>query len=126
MIFKSIQGVFTSFEQLITTLSNLPRKQLTLLVAVDGCGGSGKSTFAKELAKLSTDITIIHMDDFYIPSNQRIIGAEIDKPVGVNFDWQRLKKQVLVPLSNNQNFKYQIYDWPSDMLVNGERYILAK
>lgn len=46
MTFKSIRGAFISFEQLLITLENLERKQSTLLVAVDGCGGSGKSTMA--------------------------------------------------------------------------------
>ena len=116
MIFKSISGVFKSFEQLLTTLNNLPSKQSTCLVAVDGCGGSGKSTFAKELAKLSADIAIIHMDDFYKPSTQRDKGTVIQKHVGADVDWQRLKKEVLVPLTNNENSKYQMYDWSSDML----------
>jgi uridine kinase len=116
MIFKSIRGGFKSFEQLLMTLENLPRKQSTLLVGVDGCGGSGKSTFTKQLAELSPDITIIHMDDFYIPSAKRINGTAIEKPIGADIDWQRFKVQVLDPLANNENSKYQIYDWASDML----------
>ena len=68
MNFKYIRGTFESFEQLLITMENLQRKQSTLLIGVDGCGGSGKSTFAKEIAKLSSKITIIHMDDFYLSS----------------------------------------------------------
>jgi uridine kinase len=116
MIFKSIRGEFKSFEQLLMALENLPRKQSTLLVGVDGCGGSGKSTFTKQLAELSSDITIIHMDDFYISSAKRIKGTAIEKPIGADVDWRRFKEQVLDPLANNENSKYQMYDWASDML----------
>lgn len=118
MIYKSIRGDFKSFEQLLIILENLSRKQSTLLVGIDGCGGSGKSTFAKELEKLSSEITIIHMDDFYLPSTQRKKGNSVEKPVGADFDWQRLKRQVLEPLVNNKESKYQLYDWPSDKLGN--------
>lgn len=38
MIFTSIRGEFESFEQLLFTLKNQPKKQKTLLVRVDGCG----------------------------------------------------------------------------------------
>ena len=117
MTFKSIRGVFKSYEQLLITLENLERKHSTLLVAVDGCGGSGKSTMAIALAKLSSDVTVIHMDDFYLPSNQRTSGTAIENPVGDDFDWLRLKAQVLEQLANNKKSKYQIYNWPSDILV---------
>lgn len=101
---------------MLITLENLPKKQLTVLVGIDGCGGSGKSTFAKELAKLSLQISIIHMDDFYLPSNKRIIGTLKEKPVGADFDWQRLKKQASEPLANNKIAEYQKYDWSLDIM----------
>lgn len=85
MNFKSIRGTFESFEQLLITMENLQRKQSTLLVGIDGCGGSGKSTFAKEIAKLSPQITIVHMDDFYLPSYLRINGTSEEKPIGADF-----------------------------------------
>ncbi|MFD3447081.1 uridine kinase [Microbacteriaceae bacterium 4G12] len=121
MNFKSIRGTFRSFEQLLHTMESLQRKQSTLLVGVDGCGGSGKSTFAKEIAKLSPKITIVHMDDFYLPSCSRIDGTSEEKPIGADFGWKRLRKQVLIPLANNQEGNYQRYDWCSDSLSEWHR-----
>ena len=121
MNFKYISGIFESFEQLLITMENLQRKQSTLLIGVDGCGGSGKSTFAKEITKLSSKITIIHMDDFYLSSNSRIKGTAQEMPIGADFDWQRLRKQVLVPLSNNEEGNYQRHDWCSDSLSEWHR-----
>lgn len=121
MDFQSIKGTFKSFEQLLNALENSQRKQSTLLVGVDGCGGSGKSTFAKEIEKSSPNITIVHMDDFYLPSCSRINGTPEEKPIGADFDWQRLREQVLVPLANNQDGNYQRYDWCSDSLSEWHR-----
>ena len=121
MNLKCIRGTFESFEQLLITMENLQRKQSTLLIGVDGCGGSGKSTFAKEIAKLSSKITTIHMDDFYLSSNLRIKGTSEEKPIGADFDWQRLRRQVLVPLANNEEGNYQRYDWCSDSLSEWHR-----
>lgn len=50
--FKSIGGNFISFEDLFKSLKDLTRKQATLLIGIDGCGGSGKSAIAHELAKI--------------------------------------------------------------------------
>jgi uridine kinase len=121
MNFKSIRGTFKSFEQLLITIENLQRKQSTLLIGVDGCGGSGKSTFAKEIAELSNEITIIHVDDFYLPSNSRTNDTPAEKPIGADLDWKRLRKQVLEPLANNKEGKYQRYDWDSDSLSEWHR-----
>lgn len=38
------------------------------VVAVDGRGGSGKSTFARQLKEEWGDAVIVAMDDFYRPS----------------------------------------------------------
>lgn len=91
----------------------------TVLIGIDGCGGSGKSTLAKKLLgqlREIREVTIVHMDDFYLPSNQRR-DSRTDGEIGVNFDWKRLEKQVLLPLSSGAESKYQIYDWDSDTLM---------
>lgn len=125
MKFRSNRGTFKSFEQLLNTLESLQKKKSTLIVGVDGCGGAGKSTFAEEVAKLSAKITMIHMDDFYLPSYSRINGTPEEKPIGVDFDWQRLRQQVLVPLANNQEGNYQRYDWCSDSLNEWHRVCIG-
>ncbi|WP_409273672.1 uridine kinase [Neobacillus sp. SCS-31] len=106
-----------TFEQLVRAIDTLPRKQKTLIIGVDGCGGSGKSTLARKLKEARKDATIVHMDDFYFPSSQIIKGLPQDKPVGADFDWQRVLNQVLLPLSKDQEGNYQRYDWNSDQLA---------
>ncbi len=91
------------------------------LVGIDGLGGSGKSTLAErirqhlETAQLT--VTIVHNDDFYLPSAIRSKLSPQLKPIGADFDWIRLRDQVLVPLRSNQIADYVRYDWPSDRLA---------
>lgn len=102
-------------EDLLVKLRNIPRSGRTLLVGIDGCGGSGKSTLAKQLEALGEDVTVVHMDDFYLSSVQR---ATVDPAeIGGSFDWRRVRQQVLVPLSQDVPGWYQRYDWESDRLA---------
>ncbi|MCK4470579.1 MAG: uridine kinase, partial [Anaerolineae bacterium] len=107
---------------IVTTM--LPRpipEHLTLLMGIDGPGGVGKSTFAAALARRlqqeRISVTIVRMDDFFLPSTQRPAGCGTDKPLGGDFDWQRLRDQVLIPLVHHQPASYQRYDWPTDRLA---------
>lgn len=76
----------------------------TAVIAIDGCGGAGKSTFAASLSGLLNDCPIIHTDDF----------ASWEIP----FDWYpRMLEQVMVPLSENLAARFQRFDWPTSQLV---------
>jgi uridine kinase len=73
-------------------------------VAVDGPGGSGKSTFAATLSAWADGAPVIHTDDF----------ASVDNPINW---WPRLLKQVIEPLANGRSARYQRYDWPTESLA---------
>lgn len=103
MQFPAIRGPYPSLQSFIDQLDRIPRRQQTLLIGIDGCGGSGKSTAARLLAGARPDITIIHMDDFYLTDR---------------FDWERLREQVLAPLTRNESAAYQMYDWPTGRITD--------
>ena len=106
----------------LSDLAGLIKEQLAsraVIVAVDGCSGSGKSHFAKVLAENLTDagpVQTVRIDDFYKPSIQRLPQRECDALIGSDFDWQRLRREVLVPLSRGDNAIYQRYSWDKDCL----------
>lgn len=76
----------------------------TRLVAVDGPGGSGKSTFARKLAAALGNAHVIHTDDFASWDNQ--------------FEWwPRLIAQVIAPLRRSTTGRYQRYDWEAHALA---------
>ena len=99
------------------------------LIGIDGPGGSGKSTLAGELADVlagpegAVTATVVHGDDFYREMGQderlRLTPAEgYDR----YFDWQRLRDEVLAPLTSGQDAQYRRYDWPSHRIAPGERH----
>jgi uridine kinase len=83
--------------------SRPPRLGAARLVAVDGPGGAGKSTFAGCLAALC-GAQLLHTDDFASWDNQ--------------FDWwSRLDEQVLRPIAYGRVGQYQRYDWGQQKLA---------
>ncbi len=70
------------------------------LVAVDGPGGSGKTTFAGLLSGALNGAPVVHSDDFPIPWDQ---GPE---------SWfSYLTRDVLEPLQNGSKASFRRYDW---------------
>ncbi len=76
-------------------------QQGTVLVAIDGAGGAGKSTLAAGLAGRLGDTYVVCLDDFAQP--------------GVpGWDQERFRRQVLDPLLAGRDACWQRWDWPTD------------
>lgn len=102
-----------SVRELYNKMLESKRSNKTFLLGIDGYGGAGKSTLAQSFKEVDPDrVTVIHMDDFYKPSNLRELVEENE--AGGNWEYDRVKEQILIPLINNQNTKYQRYDWDTD------------
>jgi uridine kinase len=105
-------------DEFVAELRLLRRRSRTLLVGIDGPGGSGKSTFARGLASVCGDVTVVEFDDFYRRGSERAARrVRGDDEIGGDFDWRRLRAQVLEPLSTDEPGRYQRYDWPTDSLA---------
>ncbi len=75
-----------------------PRGMTTKIIAIDGGGGAGKTTFAETLSGWLSGAPIVITDDF----------ASWGNPLDW---WPRLLEQVLEPLGKNEPAHYQRYDW---------------
>jgi uridine kinase len=84
----------------------------TLLVAVDGHGGSGKSTFADGLARASGDA--VHTDD-----NAHVVHTDDFAYAGLTsgLDVDRLRRQIVEPLTRDESARHQRFDWQSQQLA---------
>ena len=78
--------------------TRMPRAGATRLVLIDGPAGSGKSTFARALAK-RLNAPIVSMDDL-------IPGWE-----GLKDGVPRLMEWIVTPLVNHERARYRPYDW---------------
>lgn len=76
----------------------------SVLIAIDGRGGAGKSTLAETLARDLPDSALIHTDDFALGWKG-------------GWDWVRFQAQVLLPVLEARQAKYQRYDWNSNQLA---------
>lgn len=81
--------------------SLVPKNGHTVLVAIDGRGGAGKSSLARHLAHALGAATVVGLDDFGRP----------DVP---GWDLARLRSQVLDPLLAARPGRYQRWDWDTD------------
>jgi len=120
MNLKSKEDVnFNSLSNIVDCLKMLQHQGVCLLVAIDGPGGAGKSTLAQllkeQLKTLGWIVAVVKHDDFYLPSHQREnqqVGV-----IGRDFDWERLRDQVLTPIREGRSAHYQRYDWETDVLA---------
>lgn len=98
-----------SFTDLAKQIIALPSKYNQRLIAIDGGGGAGKTTFASHLQKAIPGSCIVKIDDFYRPPKLRksFLSSEVINP---NFDWDRLRSSVLEAVKQNKPVTYQLYD----------------
>ncbi|PHB69200.1 uridine kinase family protein [Bacillus wiedmannii] len=92
-------------------------EQSLLIIGIDGCGGAGKSTLVNKIKSKFSTVTIVHMDDFYLPSAQIVNEHPTNKSVGADFDWKRLLQEVLDSISKGVEGCYKRYDWETDSLA---------
>jgi uridine kinase len=94
-----------------------PGRMRTRVIAVDGPGGAGKSTFAKHLATALDCCQIVHTDDF----------ASWERPLDW---WPELIQKVLDPLADGQTSRFERSRWTPSVareqveVVPGEFLIL--
>jgi uridine kinase len=73
----------------------------TVLVAIDGHGGAGKSTLAWRIRDQLDQVTVVGLDAF-------------SRPTVPGWDWHRFRIQVLNPIQNSTPGRYQSWDWDQD------------
>ncbi len=87
------------FDRVKEKIAELLSTKEPVLLAVDGFGGAGKSTFATEVQKHFPGAVIIPFDDFFTS-------------LEAVYDRKKFLEQVLLPLHAGTQAKYQKFDWP--------------
>lgn len=93
----------TQYRSLVDRI--LERPAPVRLVAVDGPGGAGKSTFAARLEAAAADQAfVVHTDDF----------ASAEEPINW---WPRMKSSVIDPIVAGRTGRFRRYDWNNRALA---------
>ncbi|MBQ3372328.1 MAG: uridine kinase [Oscillospiraceae bacterium] len=93
-------------------------EKYSLLLAIDGRCGCGKSSLGAELAEC-LDANLFHMDDFYLPFRQRVENWQ-EIPAG-NMDLTRFLTEVLEPALNGQEILYRAFSCPQRRYLQEKR-----
>ena len=86
------------------------------IIAIDGPGCAGKTTLATQLADHLGAI-VVHFDDFYRVLDPHFReGLTPEQGYESYFDWERLRSELLIPLSKGQAGNFLKYDWHKNAL----------
>lgn len=83
-----------------------PKNGRFFTIAIDGRGGSGKSTFAELLKAELSGFVVLNGDDYFEPGDDPIVWGD--------FNDERFAHDVIEPLKTQNSFTYQPYDWHAD------------
>ena len=94
-------------EELSSLITARLKQQPTVLVALDGRCGSGKTTLAAQLAERFPQSITLHTDDFYLPPPQRVTGWE--RIPCANMHLERLRAEAVAPARAGRAVCYKAY-----------------
>ena len=92
-------GKKIDFDYLYDIIDSALQKAESFTLAIDGGSASGKSTLAGDILSEfgENNVTVFHMDDFYLRPEQRT--EERFSEAGGNVDRERFLQEILEPLS---------------------------
>lgn len=100
-------NLVNAVNQTVDIINTILKEKESVLIAIDGHCGGGKSTFAEALSR-KLPCNVFHMDDFFLRPEQRT-EKRLDAPGG-NVDFERFLSEVLIPLAKGECFSYCPYD----------------
>ncbi len=95
------------YEGLSSLIAEAMVQNPSLLVAIDGRCGAGKTTVAKRLSD-KFECNVIHTDDFFLSPEKRT-PERLSTPGG-NIDVERFIIEVMTQLKSGTPFSYRPYD----------------
>ena len=94
-------------EIILNKINSVKKHNNRIIIAIDGECASGKTTLAAEISQLLS-CSVVHMDDFFLRPEMRTPEREAEP--GGNVDYERVLKEVLLPLSQNTAAEFRPYE----------------
>nr|WP_312292196.1 shikimate kinase [Clostridium chromiireducens] len=100
--------IYNEYQYIFDVINNLLKVEDTksLIIAIDGRCGSGKSTLGTLLTE-KFDCNIFHMDDFFLPFEMR--NSKRLAEAGGNVHYERVEEEILRPLQKHKLVQYRQY-----------------
>lgn len=98
--------VYNEYKYVFDAIKNLLKDNKTLIIAIDGRCGSGKSTLGLLLTE-QFNCSIFHMDDFFLPFEMKT--SKRLSEAGGNVHYERFEEEVLRPLQKRNSIEYRQY-----------------
>lgn len=105
--YRVLSRDFVNYMVLLTALMPLVRSGHPAIIAIDGRCGSGKTGLAQLISDLFP-CNVFHMDDFFLPFPLRT-PERLSTPGG-NVDDQRMREEVLTPLTHGKPVTLRSFD----------------
>lgn len=106
---------------LLSETERLQKDRKRVAVAFDGRCAAGKTSAARDVAKMFRG-EVIHMDDFFLPPELRT--QERYEEAGGNIHYERFREEVIGGLLSGRDFRYRIFSCKK-MDYDGDRAIRA-
>jgi len=90
---------------LFLKIEEMTKEKERLTIGIDGYSSSGKTTLAYYL-EILFDANVFHMDDYFKSLKQDQSSTEFAS----NIDFDRLKKEVVLPISRQKPIQHQSFD----------------
>lgn len=108
--YRVISKKYRTLVEAVIGLRKLDTAKSHIVINIDGNSASGKTTLAKNLAKL-LNAELVHCDDFFLPTELRT--EERLNEVGGNIHYERLKTEVIDNLRKPKVISYKAFDCQS-------------
>lgn len=108
--YRVMKCEYAAYLPLLSEIERLISRNESVVLAIDGHAGAGKSTLANMLSSLY-GAQVIRMDDFFLPEDMRSAARYAE--AGGNIHYERFLSDVLLPLKKGRAFTYRAYDCAS-------------
>lgn len=107
-------------DEVLALLDATSRGRRLTIVAIDGPAYAGKSTLAAAIHRAWPETELVHVDDFQADLDESPGAAPSpEEDYGRLFDWERLRREVLMPLVDAKPARYRRPGWRERSLSGG-------
>lgn len=105
--YRVVKAAYACFIGVFARIDALMERKKRLVIAIDGCAASGKTTLAGLLAEVY-GCAVLHMDHFFLPPHRKT-PARLAAPGG-NVDHERFAAEAFPGLKSGAPFSYRPFD----------------